>query len=147
MLLPTVMKGDEIMNSRTTRLGSAEFMRQAFPWALLPTMVLFLITPSAGDAQVVTHITSSGLGTDVPLQPPSDGVYNITGGFRPGAGTGPILFHSFGDFSVGSGDIANFLNDTDYPPRTFLAVSQADTCPTSMAPFKPPASAMRIYFW
>ncbi len=85
---------------------------QSFLSALLPTLVLFLIAPSVGDAQVpvVTNITSSGLGTEVPHQLPPDGVYNITGGFRPGGGLN--LFHSFGDFSVGSGDIANFLNDT-----------------------------------
>jgi filamentous hemagglutinin family protein len=84
---------------------------QAFLWVLLPTLVLFLIAPSVGDAQVpvVTNITSSGLGTDV--QPPSGGVYNITGGTRPGV-NGLNLFHSFGDFTVGAGDIANFLNNT-----------------------------------
>jgi filamentous hemagglutinin family protein len=76
--------------------------------------ILFLGAPAVADAQVpvVTNITESGLGTVVPDQnlPPPDGVYNITGGFRPGGG--PNLFHSFGDFSVGSGDVANFLNDS-----------------------------------
>ena len=99
------------MDESTARSRHPDGMRQAFLWALLPTLALFLIAPSVGDAQqqvVTTNITSSGLGTEVPLQPPSDGVYNITGGTRPG--DGPNLFHSFGDFSVGSGDIANFLN-------------------------------------
>jgi filamentous hemagglutinin family protein len=71
--------------------------------------------PSVGNTQVpvVTDITSSGLGTEVPdpnLPPPPDGVYDITGGTRPGGGLN--LFHSFGDFSIGQGNIANFLNDS-----------------------------------
>ena len=81
---------------------------QAFLWALLPTLLLALHAPAVTYAQGVTDITSSGLGTVVPSGPPSDGVYNITGGTRPGGGLN--LFHSFGDFSIGQGDIANFLN-------------------------------------
>lgn len=88
---------------------------QAFLWAFLSSLALFLIAPSVGNTQapVVTDITSSGLGTAVPdpnLPPPPNGVYNITGGTRPG--DGPNLFHSFGEFSIGQGDIANFLNDS-----------------------------------
>ncbi len=98
------------MNERKGRSRYHDFMRRASLWGALPTLVLFLIAPSVGNAQVVTHITSSGLDTSVPLQLPPDGVYNITGGTRPGGGLN--LFHSFGDFSVGSGDIANFLNDS-----------------------------------
>src|SRR5207245_11061923 len=37
-------------------------------------------------------------------------VFNITNGTRPG--NGPNLFHSFGLFSVGMGDIANFSINT-----------------------------------
>jgi len=99
------------MDESTARSRHPDSMRQSFLWALLPTLALVLIAPSLGDAQqqaVTTNITSSGLGTVVPLQPPSDGVYNITGGTRPG--DGPNLFHSFGGFNVGPGDIANFLN-------------------------------------
>src|SRR5262245_4719211 len=98
------------MDARTRQFGLAGFMRQAFLWARLPTLILVLIAPSSGEAEVVTNITSSGLGTVVPSQPPPDGVYNITGGTRPG--NGPNLLHSFGDFSVGQGNIANFLNDS-----------------------------------
>ena len=106
------------MDERTSWSRHADSPSQTFLSALLSTLVLFLITPAVGGAQVpvVTDITSSGLGTVVPdqnLPPPTDGVYNITGGTRPGNGTGPILFHSFGDFSVGQGDIANFFNDTN----------------------------------
>ena len=98
------------MDENTARSRHSDGMRQTFLWAFLPTLVLFLIAPSVGDAQapVVTDITSSGLGTAV--QPPSDGVYNITHGTRPGGG--PNLFHSFRGFSIGQGDIANFLNDS-----------------------------------
>lgn len=106
------------MNDYTARPRHPASMRPAFLWAFLPALVLFLIAPSVGDAEVATNITSSGLGTVVPLQPPSDGIYNITGGTRPGAG--PNLFHSFGDFSVGSGDIANFLNNTGLPTSNIL---------------------------
>ncbi|HSL04500.1 MAG TPA: filamentous hemagglutinin N-terminal domain-containing protein, partial [Nitrospiraceae bacterium] len=98
------------MDKRKPQSRHADSMRQAFLSALLPTLVLFLIAPFVGNAEAVTNITSSGLGTEVPLQPPSDGVYNITHGTRPGGG--PNLFHSFGDFSIGQGDIANFLNDS-----------------------------------
>jgi filamentous hemagglutinin family protein len=70
-------------------------------------LVLFLITPSVGDAQVVTtnitQTTGAGnLGTQV--LPPSGNVYGITGGKTLGTN----LFHSFGEFSVGAGDIAQF---------------------------------------
>ncbi len=97
------------MDASTARSGPAGSMRQAFLWAFLPTLVLFLIAPSVGSAQVATNITSTtgagNLGTDVTQ---AGNLYNITGGTRPG--NGPNLFHSFGDFSVGPGDIGNFLN-------------------------------------
>ena len=111
MLLPSVTNERVTVDESTTRSRHPDSIGQAFLWALLPTLVLFLIAPTVGNAQVpvVTNITSSGLGTDV--QPPSDGVYNITGGTRPGM-NGLNLFHSFGDFTVGAGDIANFLNNT-----------------------------------
>ena len=95
------------MDTRPMRLGSAASMRQASLWVLLPMLVLFLITPSVGDAQVVTtnitQTTGAGnLGTQV--LPPSGNVYGITGGKTLGTN----LFHSFGEFSVGAGDIAQF---------------------------------------
>jgi len=110
------------MGRRPMRLGSAGSMRQAFLWAFLPMLVLFLIVPSVGDAQVVTNITPSPLPacsscglesgpttvSPVALAPLPGNTYNITGGARPG--NGPNLFHSFGRFDVGGGDIANFQN-------------------------------------
>jgi filamentous hemagglutinin family protein len=58
-------------------------------------------------AQVTTSITpttdSGDLGTVISQ---SGTTYNITGGTRAGTN----LFHSFGNFSVGAADMANFLN-------------------------------------
>ena len=54
------------------------------------------ITPTPGAGNLGTSVTQAG------------NVYNITGGTRPENGTN--LFHSFGNFSVGTGDIGNFLN-------------------------------------
>ena len=67
-----------------------------------------LLQAGAGHAQVSTNVTGSGLGTSV--TPQAGGVYDITGGTRPA--NGPNLFHSFGTFNVGSGDVANFRNDS-----------------------------------
>ena len=47
------------------------------------------------------------------------GFYNITGGTRPGV-NGLNLFHSFGDFTVGAGDTANFLNNTGLETSNIL---------------------------
>jgi filamentous hemagglutinin family protein len=90
------------------KFGSAGFMRQAFFCVLLPTLVLFL-APSVGGAQVTTSITSTtGAGNLSTTITHTGNLYDITGGTRPG--NGPNLFHSFGDFSVGAGDVGNFLN-------------------------------------
>jgi len=108
------------VDESTRRVCQPDSMRKALLSALLPTLVLFILAPTVGGAQVpvVTNITESGLGTHI--QPPSEGVYNIIGGTRPGDGTGPILFHSFGDFSVGQGDIAKFLNDSGLTTSNIL---------------------------
>jgi len=101
------------------RLGSVGFMRQSFLGVLLLTLVLCLIAPSVGGAQVTTSITTTtgtgDLGTTVTQ---SGNLYDITGGTRPGNGLN--LFHSFGDFSIGQGDIANFLNDSGLPTTNIL---------------------------
>jgi filamentous hemagglutinin family protein len=62
------------------------------------------------------EVTSSGLGTVV--NQPSAGVYDITGGTRPGGGTN--LYHSFGDFSLDTGQSGNFLNDSGLPTTNIL---------------------------
>jgi filamentous hemagglutinin family protein len=71
---------------------------------------------SSADAAPPTAISpTSGTGSLSTVVPPTLPTSNlctancvITGGTRPGGGTN--LFHSFGQFSVGPGDIANFLN-------------------------------------
>ncbi|MEO6306970.1 MAG: hypothetical protein ABIO96_00790, partial [Nitrospiraceae bacterium] len=73
--------------------------------------LVVLTSPGAGQAQTtnITSTTDAGnLGTTVTN---TGNLYDITGGTRPG--DGPNLFHSFGNFSVGSNNIANFLNDTN----------------------------------
>ena len=67
-------------------------------------------------AQVTTNITGDGtLGTAVSQ---NGNIHDITGGTRPGSGTN--LFHSFGEFSVGEGNIANFQNDSGLPTSNIL---------------------------
>lgn len=87
--------------------------------AFLLLAALIPMSPSVGDAQVPTTITSSGLNTHVNQVGNS---FNITGGARPG--NGPNLFHSFGQFDVGQtagvNDIANFLNNTGLSTSNIL---------------------------
>ncbi len=54
---------------------------------------------------VATPPGAGGLGTSLNT---AGNTTNITGGTRPGAG--PNLFHSFNQFSVGTGDVAAFVN-------------------------------------
>ena len=100
------------MDESTTRSRHRDSIGQAFLWTLVSILVLFLIAqPAVILAQVVTNITSTpGAGDLGTIVTPDGNLYDITGGTRPGGG--PNLFHSFGDFSVGSGDVANFLNDS-----------------------------------
>jgi filamentous hemagglutinin family protein len=62
-------------------------------------------------------VTSSGLGTTV--NQPAAGVFNITGGTRPGGGTN--LFHSFGNFSLNTPESANFLNNSGLATTNILS--------------------------
>ena len=66
-------------------------------------------------AQTGPPITSSGFNTNVTS---NGGTYNITGGTRPGGGES--LFHSFGEFSVPTNHIANFLNDSGLSTSNIL---------------------------
>src|SRR5215510_5889846 len=75
---------------------------------------------SIADAQVTvtTTVTGNGLGTTV--TPTANGVA-ITGGGRGGpTRSGPNLFHSFGFFNVGTGDTANFVNDSGLPTTNII---------------------------
>jgi len=74
---------------------------------LMGVIPLLTVSPSSTKAQVTTAITSSGLNTTIAR---NGSIYDITGGTRPGSG--PNLFHSFGEFSVGRPDTARFLNTT-----------------------------------
>ncbi len=103
------------MDARKTPLQTPTSKKQAVLWACLLIMELISLSPSVGDAQVTTNITSSGLNTQVNHVGNS---FNITGGTRPD--NGPNLFHSFGNFSVGGGDIANFSNNTGLPTSNIL---------------------------
>lgn len=90
-------------------------MKKPVLCAFLLIVTFIPMSPSVGDAQVTTNITSSGLNTQVNQVGNSS---TITGGTRPG--NGPNLFHSFGNFSLGGGNLANFLNDTGLPTSNIL---------------------------
>jgi filamentous hemagglutinin family protein len=70
--------------------------------------LLFLMTGQSltASAQIVTSITSSGLSTAI--HEPIGNVHGITGGTQIGSN----LFHSFGEFSIAHGDIAQFQTHT-----------------------------------
>jgi filamentous hemagglutinin family protein len=91
------------------------------PIPSLLTGVLYFCFIASNLAQAqVSPITPSGLGTQVsdPIAVGGQTQYDITGGTRPGGGAN--LFHSFGDFSVPTNNIANFLNDTGLPTSNIL---------------------------
>ena len=99
-----------------------------FPGVLLVQVLaashlcLFMIaSPLVSYAQVETTITSSGLNTQVgtPVTLPNGHVnYDITGGTRPDNGSN--LFHSFGEFSIATNNIANFLNEMALPTSNII---------------------------
>ena len=106
------------MDESTARPRHPDAIGQAFLWALLQALLIVLTFPNGTYAQVATNITPSALpacpgpcGLEITVvTPPLLGttVTTITGGARPG--NGPNLFHSFGQFDVGTGDVANFKN-------------------------------------
>lgn len=74
---------------------------------------------SMGHAQVATNIThTAGVG-DLGTTITGTGFVDITGGTRPNNGSN--LFHSFGEFSVGTGDTANFVNDSGLATQNILS--------------------------
>ena len=94
------------------------FMRSVW---LLSVQIGLLLWVSLGQAQT-TSITSSGLGTTISpasIDPAGRPNYTITGGTRPG--DGPNLFHSFGDFSVGTNNVARFFNETGRATTNILS--------------------------
>src|SRR5678815_3821029 len=98
------------MDKGPLQAGHSESLGAVLWWAILSSLALLMIVPPAViQAQVVTSITpTTGIGDLGTTVTHAGNLYDITGGTRPG--NGPNLFHSFGDFSVGGGDIANFLN-------------------------------------
>jgi filamentous hemagglutinin family protein len=106
------------MDESPPRSRHPDSIGTAILWALLPTLLLVINAPDTTYAQVATIITPSALPacpgpcgpgvTIVTLPPPGTTVTTISGGARPG--NGPNLFHSFGQFDVGTGDVANFQN-------------------------------------
>ena len=103
------------MDESTARSRHPDSIGQAFLWALLPTLLLALNAPDATYAQVVTNITPTiiaplDLGTNVDTV---GSTTEITGGTRPNNGTN--LFHSFDSFTLGTSDVAHFMNDMQLP--------------------------------
>ncbi|MEW6246876.1 MAG: filamentous hemagglutinin N-terminal domain-containing protein [Nitrospirota bacterium] len=92
-------------------------------WLLVLYLCASLAAPlPVGYAQITTALTESGLGTRIsePVTLPSGKInYDITGGTRPG--NGPNLFHSFGEFSLATNNIANFLNETSLPTNNIIS--------------------------
>ena len=83
--------------------------------ALVICCLIPLCRPDLTHAQATSPITSSGLGTTVTT---SGNVHAITGGTRPGSG--PNLFHSFGEFGVPTNHVANFLNESGLTTSNIL---------------------------
>ena len=104
-----------MVTRRLNPKGVAHTAVRLFLCALFPLMS----SPPVSLAEVGTTITPSalpscpgpcGVGVTIvtPLPPAQGGTITITGGARPA--NGPNLFHSFGQFDVGAGDVANFQN-------------------------------------
>lgn len=82
--------------------------RIAIPLAALVALAISTQALHAQSTNIVATpgaLGTGGLGTSVST---SGNVTNITGGTRPG--NGPNVFHSFNQFSVGTGDVAAFVN-------------------------------------
>ncbi|WP_447963427.1 two-partner secretion domain-containing protein [Nitrospira sp. Ecomares 2.1] len=98
-------------------LGIHKRMLLRFFGTLIPVLTLPLTLATFSRSQVTTAITSDGtMGTAVTQ---IGSLHDITGGTRPG--NGHNLFHSFGQFSVAGGDIANFRNNTGLPTENILS--------------------------
>ena len=73
---------------------------------------------AVGSLLPVSHadVTASGLGTTV--NEPAAGIFEITGGTRPNNGAN--LFHSFGDFTLDTPQVANFVNGSGLATANIL---------------------------
>src|SRR3989442_12838806 len=90
------------------RRGLWACMLSGPPVLRMLVLVAVMLQAAVSQAQIRTAITSSGLVTTVAPPPAGGTVYQITGGTRQRTN----LFHSFGLFSVGTGDTASFQNTT-----------------------------------
>ena len=97
------------------RVGHSHVDHRHRSAALLACWLILRLVPDIGDAQVTSPIMPSGLNTTVTT---SGNVHDITGGTRPSSG--PNLFHSFGEFSVPTNHVANFLNDSGLATSNIL---------------------------
>ena len=92
---------------RSGKVGLFSRLPPPLTWVLVVAAIV--VHAMAAQAQVTTAITptpgAGALGTEVNQL---GNTVDITGGTRAGSN----LFHSFGLFSVGTGDIANFSNTT-----------------------------------
>lgn len=82
--------------------------KMAIPLATLLALASSIESLHAQSTNIVATpgaVGTGGLGTSVST---SGTTTNITGGTRPG--NGPNVFHSFNQFSVGTGDVAAFVN-------------------------------------
>src|SRR5262245_24123589 len=81
----------------------------------ISVVAAIVVLAGSAAAQPPTAITTtSGPGNLGTVVTPAGNTFNITGGTRPG--NGPNLFHSFGLFNVGPGDIVKFQNTTPGTP-------------------------------
>lgn len=107
-------------------VSSMNSSRETLPSQLACLAVLLMLTysitlPTPDCSAQSPPITASGMNTQIsgPLSGPNGATQlNITGGTRPG--NGPNLFHSFGNFNVPAGTIANFLNEPALPTSNIL---------------------------
>ena len=105
-----MMRGSRLFAGGATRLPCVCATMFAC-WWLIP-----LGLPDTSHAQVTPPITSSGLNTHISKPSGNSLQYDITAGTRAGTN----LFHSFGDFSVPTNNIANFLNDSGLATSNIL---------------------------
>lgn len=104
-------KGEKTMDELNSPSRHPPSINKLFLWSNLLIITVIPMSPSTGEAQVTTNMTSSGLNTQVTQVSIES---TITGGTRPGGG--PHLFHRFGNFTAGTRALANSLNNTGPAP-------------------------------